>query len=129
VSYPYLIAFNLSGGEAFRIEIDHFIAQIRTEWPSVTVRTESCLESRMALEWDMYMENYPLTGRISREDYTVIIDADLSHAARFASWYRTIIPPEYMLLFFSASWDRTPVEIGVGATSEQIIELYNSDLS
>ncbi len=127
MSYPYIIMHDLDEGEDFEIDLSVFSAQLHAQWSKVVIHSKGYRKPHTLLVWDMHMGDYPLTGRI-RGNFSISLDADLAHAAEFASWYRTLISPKYRLLFLDASGERDPIEVLVGMTGERIVEAYHSAL-
>lgn len=117
---------------AYKVDIAQFVQSLRSQW-NVVYFSDDCGPGPL-LEWEIRINendvNYLLTGCMWSNQLTVILDSVLPYAARFAVWYRTLVPNDVPLEFHEPEWmlDVEPVNLEPGITHESLLHQVNERL-
>lgn len=94
-----------TGEIALPIEVDSFRRELSARWPTIHF-TKSTGEEHILLDWDI--DNQGIEGSLLGQDrapQVVSIRGPVDGIAEFVAWYRSFVPAEYQLFFFSEGQD------------------------
>jgi hypothetical protein len=76
---------------------DEFVLHLRNRWHAVEIHPTTDPKNPYLLEWRAQIGTDIITGRLGRKHYYVEFSGNVDAAARFAVWYRTLVPLDYRL--------------------------------
>jgi hypothetical protein len=120
--------FVSSRGSDYVTDPEKFLRHFKQHWPDAEIRW-SAGES-YALHWDMKLNGYPILGGLQKNSECITIEGGSSHedAIEIAVWYRTVVPSEINLYFWTAHTWENPVQITSASTIVEIArEFAQSD--
>jgi hypothetical protein len=79
------------------LSAEEFARHVSAQWQTVEVYPTTDPKNPYILEWKAQIGSDVVTGRLGRRYYRVEFTTSVEAAARFAVWYRTLVPSSYRL--------------------------------
>ena len=92
-------------------------------WPNAEVEEVTGTLRTAALDLYVDVEGNRLDGTLSRDGLTVALEADVHASARFALWFRSIVPHTQPLLFYDEGYT-ADVPLTTETTEEQLTQPF-----
>ncbi len=129
MGYGYLV----SSRSAVSNQSDHitdpekFLADMKQRWPDADVSPSQ--SEGYALDWTIGLRGYKVIGGLQRNSDCITIDSVREHvdAAEIAVWYRSVVPPEVNLYFYTGPRWQHPVKITATTTASEIVREFTSN--
>ena len=111
-----------------KVDPDWLKAKIVQAFPQTKFNVRQPKPQTYLLDWHLQIDGQNLLGGLHRDQYALVLTGKKDSAYIFASWYRSIISPEYKLYIYE--WADTGIELIPGVTTAQIAQaeqdLYDS---
>lgn len=88
----------------WRLDREEFVSALRRHWLGVEACYIDKPNAANQLEWSVRIDGQRLDGWLDCTGDTVVLDAGLRGAAKFAIWLRSLAPSEQPLLFFDEGY-------------------------
>lgn len=126
MGYGYLVS-SIGPQPSYITDPQEFIAHFKERWLDAEIRLLPQSDS-YALRWRIQIAEFPSLGGLQRNSNCISIDAVRDHldAAEIAVWYRTIVPAEVELYFYTGPRWQSPVKIEPTTTAQEIVEKFLS---
>ncbi len=106
-----------------RVDPTELARAIQTRWQGAEVRSPTNPASNHALEWVVATGDHRLEGSLDETGQVVHLVGDVEDCARFATWYRTLVPARYGLAFYDEGYS-ADVELADGTNELQLTEPF-----
>jgi hypothetical protein len=106
-----------------RVDAAELAKGIQARWQGVDVRFPANPASNHALEWVLAVADRRLEGSLDKAGQVVHLVGDVEDCARFATWYRTLVPARYGLAFYDEGYS-ADVELADGTNELQLTEPF-----
>jgi hypothetical protein len=109
----------------WRMDIDHFLISLKASWPNVCFRFETAGNTTSMFYWEQGSpeEGDEIHGVMFEDRQRVSLESfgnEIQNCARFALWYRWLVPFEQRLVLFDRVWYRR-VELTSTTTEEYLV--------
>ena len=103
------------------VDAGELVAEIKSRFPEaiVTERTTGA----HSLEWKLADS---VEGSLDLSGNTVVLDGNILDCARFAVWYRRLVPVSQLLVFYDESYS-ADLELELATTVEELITPFVID--
>jgi hypothetical protein len=109
-----------------RVDTTYFVEQLQNRWPNTEVRFISDPRAHAVFQWHLTMDDGAfMLGDFSAQGISYEV-SNLSNVARFALWYRTLVPVGYKLFLYKESLAHKPIELMKETTQEDILAGFNT---
>ncbi|WP_051865148.1 hypothetical protein [Streptomyces griseus] len=100
------------------VERSALIAALERDWPSAEIRERRGTQESRDVVWVYVEGDGELEGYSHADGTCIYLDSPLDLAARFALWFRGLVPPDVELVFCDDSYSFSGfIEIGMDADS------------
>jgi hypothetical protein len=120
------MAYFIIPNEASDLQIDpqNLANQLSSKWPFIKFENAVTQNDPFILSWRFDIDGDVLRGSLHKDGQTVSMEDFSEGAAKFAVWYREVIPPQYQLFISHDSSDEE-IEIMPESTEEEILDDLN----
>ncbi len=124
MSVEFLIG-NLDNSQPqFEIDANNFKLAMLHQWPDAEISGADNSET-LILSWRIAFDDYLVAGEFRFDQNILVVMATIEYAAKFARWYRQIVPVQHKLLIVDFLGNYSPLEIGFETTETQIISTFS----
>lgn len=106
-----------------KVDAAELVKAIQARWPSVEVHFPTSSASNHGLEWVVAIADRRLEGSLDKTGQVVHLVGDVEDCARFATWYRALVPPRYGLAFYDEGYS-ADVELADGTNEAQLTKPF-----
>ena len=104
-----------------KTDVDHFVEQLRRQWPDAEVHFISDSTANSYLQWKIETDNNTILGDLGGQNSVWFKSYNRSDVAKFALWYRTILPYQHRLFLYKDSLSHQPIELTSHTSEVDII--------
>jgi len=93
-------------------------------WPSARFEPLASPESPYAFDWQIDMAGGVVSGSYTKQGDTIVMEGDVFDCARIGLWYRSLVPPQQLLIFYNEIYSAS-VELRTETSAEEITEAFS----
>ena len=101
------------------LETDFFVVQLKNKWPDVQIHFYGAERTYPVLQWRTDTDMFAL-GNFSKTGIAFQVNSD-HDTAQVALWFRSIVPSDYTLTFYTTSLNTAPFELKLDMNEQDII--------
>ena len=115
------MSYFVSPREETDLNVDEAILtrNLDSRWPEIEVSRTSNPESNHVIEWSLRIDGRLLEGSLDKTRQVTHLDGDVRDCARFAVWFRSLIPDRYELAFYDEAYS-ADVELTEMTTEDEV---------
>jgi hypothetical protein len=109
----------------WKINEPDFIQHLKKQWSDIEIHKVANPDDYYALEWIVKVSGIEqrLDGALHRDGQGISLDAYLEDCARFAIWFRSLVPQTQKLVFYDQGYN-CHVELEAETTESEIMQPF-----
>jgi hypothetical protein len=109
----------------WKINESDFIQYLKKQWSDIEMRKVTNPDDYYALEWVVKVSGIEqrLDGALHRDGQGISLDGYLEDCARFAIWFRYLVPQTQKLVFYDQGYN-SHVELEAETTESEIMQPF-----
>jgi hypothetical protein len=109
----------------WKINESDFIQYLKKQWSDIEIRKVTNPDDYYALEWVVKVSGIEqrLDGALHRDGQGISLDGYLEDCARFAIWFRYLVPQTQKLVFYDQGYN-SHVELEAETTESEIMQPF-----
>lgn len=123
MSYAFL-ADGMSADYAYKVDVEEFVRAFNARWPKSQLRSSEY--SSYPIRWEVQIGDSFVIGGLHSDCVALSLEGDLAGASDIAIWYRSLIPKEHKLFFYTGARINNPIELDDQNTSQELIDAFNN---
>ena len=101
-----------------------FQREVLASWPSARFEPLASPESPYAFDWQIDMAGGTVSGAYAKQGDTIVMEGDVFDCARIALWYRRLVPPRQLLIFYDEIYSAS-IELRAETPAEEIMRAFS----
>lgn len=109
----------------WKINDSDFIQRLEKQWSEVDIKLCTNPKDYYSLEWVIKVAGIGerLDGALHRDGQGISLDGYLEDCARFAIWFRSLVPQTQKLVFYDQGYN-SHIELQAETTESEIMQLF-----
>jgi hypothetical protein len=109
----------------WKIEESDFIQHLSKQWPEIEIQKVTDLDDYYSLEWVIKLPGMGqrLDGALHRDGQGISLDGYLEDCAKFAGWFRSLVPQIQQLVFYDQGYN-SHIELKAETTASEIMQPF-----
>lgn len=111
----------------WKISRDYFVNNLLKEWSDIHIQEIRNPDNYYQMEWFTKVsgESLRLDGALHRDGQGISLDGYLKDCAKFAIWFRSLVPKSQKLIFYDQGYNYY-IELQEGTTESEILAAFES---
>jgi len=101
-----------------------FQREILARWPFARFELLASMESPYAFDWQIDMAGGTVSGAYAKQGDTIVMEGDVFDCAQIALWYRRLVPPQQLLIFYDEIFSAS-IELRAETLADEIMRAFS----